>query len=82
MRISSLAVACATTPCRPRARVSTIRLHLVLGELVLIDHLDEVDAGVEQLLGLGARVVGAMMPQRTKLSYSSYGRCCRNGPLT
>ena len=59
-RISSSRCACATIGLPPLLRGLDDGLHLVVRHLVLVDQLDEVDAGVDQLLHLGARVVGAV----------------------
>jgi hypothetical protein len=67
MRISSSRCACATTGAR-LVRGFDDRLHLRLGHLVLVDQLDDVDAGVHDLLDFRVRVGGPATPHRYSFS--------------
>ena len=60
---------------------STTALHLVDRHLILIDQLDDVDAGLGELAHFRARVVGPFTPQRND-SVPGYGSCWMNGPET
>ena len=57
------------------------RVHLLHRHLVLVDQLDQVDAGVRELRTFARASSTPLTPQRNA-SVPGYGSCCRNGPET
>ena len=58
------------------------RAHLVHRHLILIDQLDDVDAGVGEPAHLGAGVVACPLTPQRNYSVPGYGSCWMNGPET